>query len=85
MVVNCKTFAEGKMKKQPTIGHYEYHSMFHVGEKEYDVYSVYHDREVPEFFDIFDRNGEHLNQGSPIYAEDPEWGPTLDQLIKFTQ
>ena len=48
MVVNCKTFAEGKMKKQPTIGHYEYHSMFHIGETEYDVYSVYHDRDVPE-------------------------------------
>ena len=50
MVVNCKTFAEGKMAKQPTIGHYEYHQCFML-EKQNMMFILFK-IEVPEFFDI---------------------------------
>jgi hypothetical protein len=66
------------------LGYYEYHSMFHVGQDEYDVYGAYFDKKTPEYFDVYNREGDCLNEGSPIYAEDPEMGPTIDQLIRFT-
>ena len=74
------------MEMQSEVWTHEYHSMFHFGETEYDVYGVYlNSNETPEYFDIFNRVGECLNEGEPIYAEDSEAGPTLDQLVRFAE